>query len=178
MTENDERTDPHSRNDREEAERDGAARHVLARIMGAHASRILFHDDGLANEAWAALASETPRVVARRPDNWLEQECQALYRFLQDCWIGTGGHMEEGSASHDYFLWRERAAEMALQARAYGRSERIREALQDPAGALAPGVGDHLNAMCEPGYEFDPRDAIRLRELLARREANRSDPTG
>ncbi len=105
-------------------------------------------------------------------DNWLEQECQALYRFLTDCWEGTGRLEEDGTASNDFRLWRDRAAEMTRQARAYGRSERIREALDgDPSRSLGPGVGDYLNAMCEPGYVFDPEHAVRLRQILAIRRS-------
>ncbi len=103
-----------------------------------------------------------------KPHNWLEQECRALRRFLDDCWIGTGSHTADGSASNDFRLWRDRADEMARQAHAYGRSERIREALEgDPSMMLGPGVGDIVNAMCEDGYAFDPRHAQRLRILLA-----------
>lgn len=146
------------------------SRRALSRIMSAHASRIMFHDRALADQAWAALADEAPAELEREPANWLEQECQALYRFLGECWQGTGGLMQEGTASFDYFLWRERAAEMARQARAYGRSETIRDALdRDPAKSLRGGVGDYLNAMCEPDYVFDQADALRLRELLVAR---------
>jgi len=113
---------------------------------------------------------DVPGDISARPHNWLEQECRNLYRFLDDCWTGTGGHMTEGTASHDYYLWRERAVEMTRQAHAYGRSEHIRETLAgDPARSLGPGVGDYLGAMCREGYVFDPQHARRLAELLALR---------
>jgi len=114
---------------------------------------------------------DVPAEISARPHNWLEQECQRLYRFLDECWSGTGGLMTEGTASHDYYLWRERAAEMTRQAHAYGRSEHIRETLAgDPAQSLRGGVGDYLRAMCSDGYVFDPEHARRLAELLALRQ--------
>jgi hypothetical protein len=156
-----------------------ASRRVLASIMSAHASRILFHDRSLAEKAWQALADEAPAEVEHRPHNWLEQECQALYRFLDECWHGTGRLTQEGTASYDYYLWRERAAEMVRQAHAYGRSETIRDALdRDPARMPGGGVGEYLNEMCSPGYVFDQKHALRLRELLATRSPRTGDGPG
>ncbi len=100
-----------------------------------------------------------------RPLNWLEQECLRLYSFLHECWEGTGRLTEEGTASYDYFLWRERAVEMARHARSYGRSDAIRKALEGLPERS--GIESRLEQMAAPGYEFDPTDVESLRRLLS-----------
>lgn len=143
---------------------DTTAATVLARIMDAHGETIARTDPALAETAWGAL-SEEPTAVTRPADNWLEQTCQKLYRFLNDCWIGTGQLMQDGSASYDFHVWRERAAEMMQVARAYGRSEEIRAAVARLPGRS--GIEDRLRAMEQPGYEFETSDVATLRRLLA-----------
>lgn len=100
-----------------------------------------------------------------RPLNWLEQECRRLHSFLHECWEGTGRLMEEGTASYDYFLWRERVAEMTGHARSYGRSDDIRKALEGLP--TRSGIESRLEAMSAPDYRFDPADVASLRRLLA-----------
>jgi hypothetical protein len=40
---------------------------------------------------------------------FVRNEAEAAFRFLHECWIGTGRSMEDGSASHDFKVWKDRA---------------------------------------------------------------------
>lgn len=106
-----------------------------------------------ARAALAALAALKPSALPEGEDvnltlGTLQNEqafLEGLYRFLHSCWEGTGRSYEDGSASYDYHVWREKAADRLIPIRAairtlsLPRTDSGIEPLRDLSERATPG---------------------------------------